>query len=241
MLFLQNHSPDIVLLQETKCENHNFPSEELSALPYNLYIHGQKSYNGVAILSKFPADEIKFTFPQNPLQDEARFLEISCMTSVGYCRVISVYAPNGRVVGSETFASKLNFYDQLTAYLSDLKSVNEGIIIGGDLNIAPFDIDVYSVKDLQNSVGFTLEERLRLRALINSGFEDVYRLSKPTSQEFSWWDYRGGGLEKNMGMRIDALLATNNFVDKLHNAYIDKYYRTLERPSDHTPVLAEFC
>ena len=238
--FLEDHKPDVLLLQETKCENSQFPHDAFTSTAYNIYTHGQKSYNGVAIFSKTPADEVKTNFAGNPLPEEARFLEISCMTSVGYAKIVSVYIPNGRLVGSEHFAIKLDFYDKLTAYLSSIKTRDEGIIIGGDLNVAPFDIDVYSVKDLENSVGFTLDERYKLRALINAGFEDLYRLHNPDTKEFSWWDYRGGGLENDLGMRIDALLATPNLVDKMSKAYIDKSYRALPKPSDHTPVIVEF-
>lgn len=238
--FIFAENPDILLLQEIKCETEKFPFEELSDLPYNIYVHGQKSYNGVAILSKFPADEIIKDFAYNSCSDQARFLEMQVLTPIGMCRVISLYAPNGSVIGSDKFVAKLQFYTNFINYLSSEKSIEEKIIIGGDFNIAPFNIDVYSPNAFKDSVGFTLEEKKHFRTILNLGFEDLYRLSYPQKQEFSWWDYRAGAFEQNKGMRIDMLLGSNNIVDYLENCYMDYNLRTKERPSDHIPVIATF-
>jgi exodeoxyribonuclease-3 len=240
---LQNDKPDIVLLQETKCENEKFPTNALGDLGYNVYIHGQKSYNGVAILSKFRADDgaedIKYSFYGNPIAEQARFLEITAMTSIGFCRIISLYAPNGGEVDSDKFESKLKFYDALTAYLEGIKSFDEKLIIGGDFNIAPFDIDVYNPKKLLNTTCFTLAEKEKMRILLNTGFDDLYRVHNINKQEFSWWDYRAGSFEQNKGMRIDTLLATSNVVEMLDKCYIDYNMRSKQKASDHSPVIAE--
>lgn len=238
--FLQDESPDFLLLQETKCEDAQFPDDAFASLPYNILKSGQKSYNGVAILSKIPVDEIKTDFPGNPCSDQARFIEIACTTSIGYSSIISVYVPNGSEIGSDKFAVKLEFYDALTSYLLSIKKHDEHIIIGGDFNVAPFDIDVYSVLDLQNALCFSAPEKNKFRGLLNQGFEDLYRLSHTNVQEFSWWDYRAGGFEKNLGLRIDMILGTISAANVLSDCFIATRYRGLDKPSDHAPVVAVF-
>lgn len=237
--FLKHEDPDILLLQELKCKNINFPYESLSH-KYNIRISGQKSYNGVAILSKFTIDEIKTTFPNNPCPDQARFIEISCNMDIGYSRIISVYCPNGSEIGSDKFTSKMAFFDHLTKYLEGADNMDENIIVGGDFNIAPFDIDVYSSKDLENSIGYSLEERQKMRKILNVGYYDLYRIHNPTAQEYSWWDYRSQSFSKNLGMRIDTIIGNSIAADKLCNTYIAKSYRGKEKPSDHAPVISEF-
>lgn len=238
--FMQQHNPDILLLQETKCTNELFPRGHFSTFPYNVSIHGQKSYNGVAIFSKYPLDEVKTDFADNPCPEQARFIEASCQTSIGYCRIISVYVPNGGEVGSEKFALKLEFLKALTDYLKKLNSFDENLIIGGDFNVAPFDIDVYDPAALVNTTCFTEIEKNKMRTLLNSGFEDLYRMKHQNKQEFSWWDYRGGSFMRNLGMRIDFLLVNNNALSKSHNCYMDISQRGKSQPSDHVPVIAEF-
>ena len=238
--FIESNEPDIICLQELKCETDKFPAEELSHLPYNFYINGQKSYNGVAILSKIPADEVKTNFDKNPLSDQARFIECSFATSIGYIRVISLYAPNGGEVGSDKFVKKLEFYDAFTNYINSKKCLEEQLFIGSDFNIAPYDIDVYNPTKLQSSTCFTYEEREKLRTILNSGFVDNFRILHPTKKESSWWDYRAGAFEQNMGMRIDSIISTSNAVANLVSCKIDYHSRTKDKPSDHAPVIAEY-
>ncbi len=237
--FLENDAPDIVLLQEIKCVSEKFPSEALAHLPYNISIMGQKSYHGVAILSKFPLEEIAKTFPNNPLPDEARFLEVGCKIGEEFYRIISLYAPNGAEAGSNKYALKLEFYDALQNYLSKIVLAGENAIIAGDFNIAPFDLDVYDPKDLEGVTSFTEPEKERLRSILNNGFTDLYRVTNPLKKEFSWWDYRNGGLQKNEGMRIDLILGTKGVLDRLIHCDIDKKHRLKMKPSDHTVVFAE--
>lgn len=239
--FLLAANPDILLLQELKCETNKFPYEELADLPYNIYVHGQKSYNGVAIVSKFPADDINaisYDFFGNPCPQQARFIEASFQTPIGFCQVASLYAPNGGEVDSDKFQLKLEFYDALIAYVESQKSFDKKLIIGGDFNIAPFDIDVYSPISLAQTTCCTKREKQKIRTLLNYGLEDLYRLAHPQQQEFSWWDYRAGAFEQNKGMRIDMLLASSNVADRLHNCYIDYQLRAKTSPSDHAPVVA---
>lgn len=237
--FLQEHKPDILLLQELKCETAQFPEAELSSFGYNHYVLGQKSWNGVAILSKFPADEVKYSFVGNPCEEQARFIEITCKTPIGFARVISLYAPNGGEVDGDKFELKLKFFDALSKYLESIRSFDEKLFIGGDFNIAPFDIDVHSQKELQNSTCFTHVERQKMRTILNiSGLNDLYRLSHPDKKEFSWWDYRAGAFEQNKGLRIDFILASSNAITKMPECYIDYHARTKNKPSDHAPVVA---
>ncbi|MDP5109912.1 MAG: exodeoxyribonuclease III [Rickettsiaceae bacterium] len=235
--FITEHNPDIICLQELKCETDKFPSEELSDLPYNLYIHGQKSYNGVAILSKIPADEVITKFPDNPIPEQARFIECSFDTPIGFLRVISLYAPNGGEVGSEKFAIKLDFYDAFINYIKSKKSFEEKLFIGADYNIAPFDTDVYSPDNLRDTTCFTLTEQRKLRTILNDGFVDNFRAKHPHKRDFSWWDYRAGAFEQNNGMRIDTIISTSNALQNLEDCIIDYKTREKRQPSDHAPVI----
>lgn len=237
---IKDQDPDIICLQELKCLNEKFPRLELEHLPYNLYLHGQKSYNGVAILSKIPADEIKTDFPGNPIPEQARFIEAAFNTEIGYVRMISLYAPNGGEIGSDKFEIKLKFYDAFTNYLESIKSLEEKIFIGSDYNIAPFDIDLYSPEKLQNTTCCTYAEKEKLRTILNMGFVDNFRALHPNKQEFSWWDYRAGAFEQNKGMRIDSIFSTSNAVAHLTECSIDYKSRSKQKPSDHAPVIAVY-
>jgi exodeoxyribonuclease-3 len=239
--FINQHNPDVICLQELKCETDKFPSELLSHLPYNLYINGQKSYNGVAILSKIPADEVKTDFPGNLLSDQARFIEICFNSFMGFTRVISLYAPNGGgEVDSDKFQMKLKFYDQFTDYINSLVSYDEKLFIGADYNIAPFDIDVYDPDNLQDTTCFTIIEKAKMRKILNSGFVDNFRIIHPEKKEFSWWDYRAGAFEQNKGMRIDTTLSSSNALPFLKDCFIDYQARTQSKPSDHAPVITVY-
>jgi len=235
---IEKHNPDIICLQELKCETNNFPYEELSHLPYNCYINGQKTYNGVAILSKIPADEINNNFLDNPIPNEARFLEASFDTKIGYIRVISLYAPNGGEVNSDKFYNKLKFYDAFINYINSKKSFDEKLFIGSDYNIAPFEIDVYDADKLQSTTCCTDEEKKKLRTILNSGFVDNFRVINPNKQEFSWWDYRAGAFQQNKGLRIDSIISSTNAINNLNDCFIDCDTRNKDKPSDHAPVIA---
>jgi len=239
--FLKLKNPDIVLLQETKCQKDNFPYESLGELGYNIAVVGQKSYNGVAILSKSVIEDIVTILPEVPeiFACDARYIE-GFININGICmRIASVYVPHGTEVGSPKFLAKLQFLEKLRSHIIRLGAAEENIIIGGDLNVAPEDIDVYNPKSLEGSLGFHIEERIRLRAILNSNLFDTYRISLPDVQEFSWWDYRRGGYAHNKGMRIDHLLASVRLSDKISEVEIFKEARGWDRPSDHVPVLCK--
>lgn len=236
--WIEAHNPDILMLQELKCEESTFPYDSFSHLHYNYAISGQKTYNGVAVLSKYPIDDIKTDFPDNPCQDQARFIEITCKTDAGYLRAINLYVPNGGEVGSDKFVMKIKFLKSLLNYMESIKNREELIVIGGDFNVAPFDIDVYSPNDLANSTCFTLQERKLLREIINDGWHDLFRTLHTHSNDYSWWDYRAGAFQRNNGMRIDFLLGNAKLLDNLVSVSIDKDARAAEKSSDHVPIVA---
>ncbi len=236
--WIEQHDPDVILFQELKCEEESFPLEAFSHLPYNFAISGQKTYNGVAILSKYKIDGIKKAFPGSPCPDQARFIEISFASPIGYCRIISIYVPNGGEIHSDKFMMKLEFLDALYSYLHSIKNTEEHVIIGGDFNVAPFDIDVYAPKQMHHTTCFTLEERVKLRAILNSNWTDLYRALNPATCDFTWWDYRGRAFEHNHGMRIDMILGCPKTADRLQEFIIDKDARSSDKASDHAPIMA---
>lgn len=236
--WINTHDPDLILLQEIKCEEKDFPHDAFSHLPYNISIIGQKTYNGVAIFSKFPVDDIKSSFTNNPCSDQARFLEISFAADNEYYRVISVYVPNGSEINSDKFKMKLEFLKSLRAYLKKINTTEENIIIGGDFNVAPFDIDVYAPEHLQHTTCFSEEERILMRSILNENWIDLYRLKHPSKNEYSWWDYRSRAFEHNKGMRIDLILGNSKVADKLQDFEMHTEERGKEKPSDHVPIMA---
>jgi exodeoxyribonuclease-3 len=231
--WIKQNDPDVLLLQETKCEDSNFPY--LALEQFGISHLGQKSYNGVAILSKHHLENISETFENNPCPEQARFIQADFACPIGMLKVINVYVPNGGEVGSEKFAIKLEFLKHLLIYLRTLDS-NTPTILAGDFNVAPFDIDVYSPEQAYGGLLFSDIEKKLMRAIINANFFDTYRLLNPYAQEFSWWDYRGKGFETNAGMRIDFLLANAKCASLLCGAGIDSQIRKHPKCSDHAPA-----
>ena len=244
--YLDKDDPDIVLLQEIKCIEENFPYfHQLEH--YNLIVSGQKGYNGVAILSKYPLEDTVKTFSENPCDDQARFIETHvsipsiCNKNLShYLKIICVYVPNGSEVGSEKFELKLQFLQKLKEYLSFIPK-DTFVLIGGDFNIAPFDIDVYSPEDMRGKICFSSQEQKLMREILNLGFEDTYRLIKYHSKQFSWWHYKGKFYDLDLGLRIDFLLANQKLSSKLVAADIYKSTREQKSSTDHACVMAEFA
>jgi len=232
-------NPDVILLQETKCIDSNFPFLELEELGYNIVVNGQKTFNGVAILTKSPVEDVIKRLPGDDEDSQARYIEcFSNIKGIGY-RLISVYVPNGQEVGSDKFKYKLQFYERLHKHLKDLLKYNEKLIVGGDFNVAPEEIDVYSAKALEGNIGFHIDERKHFRKLLSLGLIDSFRWCNPNKHDFSWWDYRSGGWQYNRGMRIDQILVSPEAVDNLKNAGIYTEVRALEKTSDHAPIFIE--
>jgi exodeoxyribonuclease-3 len=238
--------PDIILLQELKCTTENFPHEAIDELGYNKAIFGQKSYNGVAILSKYPIDDVCNNLPNFPDQ-QSRYIEAVISLPNKAIRVASVYVPNGGVEliegqgieETEKFQYKMNFFDKLSAHLEDNLRYNEIFIVGGDFNVAINDSDVFDPIFLKNSLCFHDNERKKFRAILNSGYGDLLKNFHKNGKKYSWWDYRGNSLELNKGYRIDYILGSPRAQDFVSNCYVDK--RAIECPkrSDHAPVVCD--
>lgn len=241
LAWLDATKPDIVLLQELKCVDNAFPAMEIEERGYNLALHGQKTYNGVAILSKFPLEDVHRGLAGDENDIQARYIEAVASVPGGALRVASVYVPNGQDVSSDKFPYKLAFLERLRAHWAERLSYHEVAVLGGDFNVAPQPIDVYDPKGLDGTVCYHPAERERLRALFHLGLYDAFRVSHPTAQKFSWWDYRGNGYEQGHGLRIDHLLLSPHAVDRLVECHIDEAPRCEEKPSDHAPVVCRLA
>ncbi|MGE0755075.1 MAG: exodeoxyribonuclease III [Alphaproteobacteria bacterium] len=239
--WLKEDGPDIVLLQELKCIDDAFPAMEIEELGYNIAAHGQKTYNGVAILSKFPLDDIMRGLPDNDNDDQARYIEAVASVPGGAIRVASVYVPNGQTTDSDKYHYKLSFLDKLHAHCKTLLGYEEQLVIGGDYNIAPEDVDVHNPKHWEGSVLTHDTVRAAFRRMLNLGLYNAIRPvdgANPQGGQFSWWDYRGGAYQNDDGLLIDHLLLSPQAMDALEACGINRGLRELEKPSDHTPVVA---
>lgn len=225
-------APDIILLQELKCIEEAFPLENLEHLGYNSAIYGQKSYNGVAILSKYPLEDVRRSFTCDPDPSQARYLE----AFTGGVRVASVYVPNGQEIGSEKFQYKMRFFKSLQSHLDSLNRFEEAIVIGGDFNVAPYPTDIHTPSlSGTNRILCSIPEQQALRSLYLSGFHDAFSALNKT-EAFTWWDYRQGSFQSNKGYRIDHLLLSSLALDALQNGGVDTDVRAWVTPSDHAPV-----
>lgn len=236
--WLRENGPDVALLQELKCTNDAFPYLEIEELGYNIKTHGQKTYNGVAILSKYPLEDVRTNLPGEDSDLEARYIEAVVCLKDSAVRVASIYVPNGQSPDSEKFAYKLRFLERLHTHTQTLRAFEEALVLGGDYNVAPFACDVYDPASLEGTVCYHPQERQRLRTLLNSGLYDAFRLKHPEAHAYSWWDYRSGAFESGKGMRIDHLLLSPQAADCLEECAIEERLRGQERPSDHAPVVA---
>jgi len=236
--WIKKEKPDLLLLQETKQENIKFPHEALHALGYNSIHNGQKTYNGVAIISKYELLDIQNNIPG--FEDEQkRLIAATINTNQGKIRVVCVYVPNGQSVDSDKYLYKLNWLKHFTQWLKNEMESYPDIIIAGDFNIAPQDIDCHDPEAWKNSVLVSPKEREAFQKIIDLGLSDSFRTINPSENQYSWWDYRMAGFRRNLGMRIDHILTNKNLVAKIKVSAIDKEPRKSERPSDHTPVIIE--
>ncbi len=247
MWWLERARPDVLLMQETKCADAEAPVSELSAVGYELVPHGEGPWNGVAIATRVGAEKVTSNFGQalearqgderevDPFA-EARMLAATC----GGLRVISLYAPNGRTAGSPHYEAKLHWYERLRGWLTETASADEPLVLGGDMNVAPADIDVWDPAALEGATHVTPRERAAFDALRQFGLADAYRLKHPEPGRYTWWDYRGGNFHRNIGMRIDHLLVSRPVVQRLVWAEIDREARKGKPvPSDHAPLVID--
>ncbi|MFQ3333592.1 MAG: exodeoxyribonuclease-3 [Woeseiaceae bacterium] len=228
-------NPDILTLQEIKQPNEAFPIEAFKEIGYHAICSGQKTYNGVAIITKKKPEDIITDFPG--FDDPQRRI---LAATIDNTRVINLYVPNGQSVDSDKYVYKLSWLNALIKFLKAEQKLHKNIIILGDFNIAPEDRDVYDAEKWGEEVLCSPKERKALSDIINLGFCDVFRQFDQTEKLFSWWDYRAAGFRRNAGVRIDLILASKILASKCLSSSIDREPRTWERPSDHTPVIAEF-
>jgi exodeoxyribonuclease-3 len=233
--WLGHNQPDAMCLQETKTVDENFPAEALQAAGYRAVYSGQKTYNGVAILSRSDAADVSTGIPDFP--DE---LKRVIAATVGGVRVICIYAPNGQALLSDKYAYKLRWYAALASWLSKELQTHPLLAVLGDFNVAPEDRDVHDPKAWEDQVHVSEPERAAWRALLALGLKDTFRLFEQPEKVFSWWDYRMMGFRRNAGLRIDQVLVSADLAKRCTACTIDKAPRKLERPSDHAPVIAEF-
>ena len=233
--WLESARPDVLALQETKLSDEKFPAGEIEAAGYHVVFSGQKTYNGVALLSKQPIDEVITDLPG--LEDPQRRI---LGATIGGVRILNLYVVNGQEVGTEKFNYKLEWLAKVYDYIAKDMKQHERYVILGDFNIAPADADVYDPQAWEERILCSTPEREALQRILSLGFSDSFRLFKQETEQFSWWDYRMNAFRRNRGLRIDLILVNKALVGQCRSSVIDKAPRSWERPSDHAPVIAEF-
>ena len=238
--YLKKFSPDILMIQEIKTEDKNYPYEQIKSLNYNSYVFGQKAYNGVAILSKEKISDLKNDII-NDKKKQSRIIKAEFNFKKKNIQLINIYTPNGNPVDTEKYDYKLYWLDSFIKNLKLLSKKNENIIIGGDFNIIPSAEDVHDPKGYENDALYRLEVRKKLREIINIGFNDSYRYIHPDKEGYTFWDYTSGAWQKNNGMRIDHFLVSNSLINNVKDVKINKFPRGRQKPSDHTPIEIELA
>jgi exodeoxyribonuclease-3 len=233
--WLASAEPDVLVLQEIKQVSEAFPEASFVEAGYQAVASGQKTYNGVAVISRKPSEDQVTDFPG--FEDPQRRILASTIDGV---RVINLYVPNGHSVGSEKYEYKLGWLAALNGFLKDQLKTHDKLVVLGDFNIAPEDRDVYDAEKWGDDILCSPLEREALGELLKLGLTDVYRNFEQPEKAFSWWDYRRAGFQRNAGLRIDLILTSDTMTAACQSSFIDREPRTWERPSDHTPVIAEF-
>lgn len=237
--WLKEQTPDIVCLQEIKCADDAFPTGDFEDFGYNAAVHGQKTFNGVAILSKMPFDEVITGLPGDDGDDQARYIEAVVSVPSGALRIASIYLPNGNPPDTEKFAYKLRWMERLRAHARALLAHEEPFVLAGDYNVIPAPEDVYDPQQWQNDALFRIETRRAFRALVNLGLTEAFRACTDEAHRYTFWDYQGGAWRKDQGLRIDHLLLSPQAADLLRGCDIDRAPRGWEKPSDHVPIWAD--
>jgi exodeoxyribonuclease III len=234
--WLKERSPDVVCLQETKTVDEAFPRQPIEALGYNVAVHGQKAFNGVAILSKLPFDEVTPRLPGDTADDHARFIEAAISTPRGVLRVASIYLPNGNPIGTDKYSYKIRWMDRLFKYAHERLQLEEPLVMAGDYNVIPTAADVHNPAAWTTDALFLPQTREKFRTLANLGLTDAIRAVSDARGLYTFWDYQAGALQKNWGLRIDHVLLTPQAADLLETCGIDAETRSREKPSDHVPI-----
>jgi exodeoxyribonuclease-3 len=234
--WLEAAGPDVVCLQEIKTVDDNFPLAALKDAGYDAVFMGQKSYNGVAILSKYPIEDVQKNFLDDDDESPKRLIA----ATVKGIRIVNTYIPNGSELWSDKFTFKLDWLQRLRRLFDETCDSNKDVLLCGDFNVAVDELDVWSVAAMQGKLHFSKPERAAMHYVKQWGFVDLFRKMNGEVQEFSWWDYRAGAWQNNHGLRIDHIWTSASLADKCTGCWIDKAPRKLEKPSDHAPVVAEF-
>ncbi len=233
--WLDAHEPDVLVLQEIKQVTEMFPVDDFAAAGYRGMASGQKTYNGVAVISKNEALDPVTDFPG--FEDPQRRI---LATTIDGVRIINLYVPNGSEVGSGKYEYKLGWLAALRSFLEKELTAHTDLVVLGDFNIAPANEDVYDAEKWGDAILCSPKERAALKAVLDLGLTDVFRNFEQPEKTFSWWDYRAAGFRRNAGLRIDLILASAAMTERCAKSYVDKEPRGWERPSDHAPVVAEF-
>ena len=236
--WFEQESPDVACLQEIKCVDEKFPAEAFERLGYNVAVHGQKTYNGVAMLSKTPLEDVRRGLPGDDGDEQARFIE-AVVSGPRPVRVIGIYLPNGNPIGTEKFAYKLAWMDRLNAHVRELLALEEPMAVVGDYNVIPEEADVEKPVDWAGDALFQPESRAAFRALKWLGLTDAYMQVDGAPGGYTFWDYQAGAWPKNNGIRIDHALLSPQAADHLTGCVIHRDVRAWEKPSDHVPVVVE--
>lgn len=238
--WLETHQPAVLCLQETKLSDAEFPHDALAEVGYHAAFTGQKSYNGVATLTRQEASKVTLDLPHFD-DEQRRFVALDVPLGNGETvRVVNVYVPNGQSLESDKFVYKRAWFNALTDALESMLASYANVLLLGDFNITPTDLDVHDPAAWRGKIHCSDTERLMLHRLMSKGLYDTYRAKQSQGEHFSWWDYRGAGYRANAGLRIDLVLSSGAMLQRLQSASIDETPRRHERPSDHTPVVAEF-
>ena len=237
--WLKERDPDVVCLQETKCVDEAFPREPFEALGYNVAVHGQKTFNGVAVLSKLRFDEVTARLPGDTEDDHARFLEVAVTSGKRAVRIASIYLPNGNPPDTDKYSYKLKWMDRLLHYADERMRLEEPLVLAGDYNVIPAPADAYNPAAWTGDALFLPQTRAKFGALLNLGLTEAVRATTDAAGLYTFWDYQAGAWQKNWGIRIDHLLLSPPAADALAAAGIDKHVRGWEKPSDHVPVWIE--
>jgi exodeoxyribonuclease III len=239
--WFESAAPDVAVLQEIKCLDEKFPTEAFERLGYNVAVHGQKTYNGVAMLSKFPLEDVRRGLPllhDDEVDEQARYIE-AVIAAPTPLRMVGIYLPNGNPIGTEKFAYKLAWMKRLHARAQGLLALEEPLVIAGDYNVIPEAEDVANPEAWLGDALFQPESRAAFRALKNLGFTDAYMQADGAPGGYTFWDYQAGAWPRNLGIRIDHLLLSPQAADHLAGVVIHRDERDKEKPSDHVPVVAE--
>jgi len=236
---LERHSPDLLCLQETKVVDADFPHAAIEEAGYKAVVHGQKTYNGVALLARQELDEVVMGFPGDPIPEQARVIS----ASLNGVRVINAYVVNGKALDDPKYTMKLAWLDGLLDWIESTRSVDEKLVVLGDFNIAPDERDVWDLEYWKDKIFFSPEEHARLKRLSDFGLQDLYRKHEQAAEKFTWWDYRGGAFQRGHGLRIDLILGTPSVHEACVSAEIDREERKKgqweAKPSDHAPVVVD--